>query len=639
VFCSWARPASVLTLFATLILSNCQRQPAGVQRLAILRFENLTGDDSLNWTGRAVSTVMDAELGGSRSVSVIDFGPLHASDRTLGARPIAAPGISTERPAALLAGATGILYGRISRLGANLRLDAELFDTSRGKIGRVLSAAGLERQGVIPLADSLAKELAAPVRPFGTGHNDALHEFCLGLESSDPHGAVAAFSRAVAADANFGQAYVAWAQVAAGQNDRAEAERVLALASARGTALQELERARIAALAAELRGDQAATMRALETVARLDPADVGLFRRLAQANLGARRYSEAAESLKKALEVDPGNAELWNELGYAEMYAGTLTAATTALDEYRRIRPSDPNALDSLGDVNFYFGEFAAAEQYYRQAFDKDNAFNGGAALMKAAHARLRTGDTGGADALFNQYLEARRKDNDQLSELRRSEWEFVTGRRKRAVERLEGYSHSALALTTGLGPQLNAQLAVWELELGDRARAREFAQLAQAPRGSALGAVAKFLSEAPAARTEWKQRALELLPRPADERTRSLILGCALLLQNEFAAAVPVLSDVYQRSTPEPREILPVLLAWAQIETGHIDDAARLVLRNPIPNPTPELFAALAFPRLLQLQASVLEKQGRKEEGLKNRQLFLTLAGPGSQLTPGGTR
>jgi len=628
VFCSWARPAFVLTSFATLILSSCQRQPAGVQRLAILRFENLTGDDSLNWMGRAVSAVMNAELGGSRSVSVVDFGPLHASDRTLGARPIAAPGISTERPAALLAGATGILYGRISRVGANLRLDAELFDTSRGKIERVLSAAGPERQGVIPLADSLAKELAAPVRPFGTGHNDALHEFCLGLESSDPQAAVAAFSHAVAADPNLGQAYVAWAQVAAGQNDRAEAERVIGLATARGTALQELERARIAALAAELRGDQAATMRALETVARLDPADVGLLRRLAQANQGARRFSEAAENLKKALEVEPGNPELWNELGYAEMFAGALTAATTALDEYRRIRPSDPNALDSLGDVNFYFGQFAAAEQYYRQAFEKENAFNGGAALMKAAHARLRTGDTSGADALFNQYLEARRKDNDQLTELRRAEWEFITGRRKRAVERLEAYSHSAPALATGLGPQLNAQLAVWELELGDRARAREFAQRAQGPRGSALAALAQFLSETPAAPTEWKQRALELFPHPGDERTRNLILGCTLLLQNEFAAAVPVLSEVYQHSAPEPREILPVLLAWAQIETGHIDDAARLVLRNPIPNPTPELFASLAFPRLLQLQANVLEKQGKAAEAASAHGLLVTLSG-----------
>ena len=639
MFCSGARGALVLALFTTLILSNCQPRPAGAQRLAILRFENLTGDDSLNWMGRAVPEVMDAELAGSPAVSVINFRQIHASDHTLGPRPIAAPGISTERTAALLAGANRILYGRLSRVATNLRLDAELFDGSRGKIERVLFATGPESQGVIPLADSLAKELTAPVRTFGTRQDQALREYCTGLESPDPRAAAAAFSRAVAADPNFGQAYVAWAQVAAGQNDRAEAERVLALAAARGSAIQELERARMAALAAELRGDQAGTMHALETVARLDPGDVGLFRRLAQAHLNARRYNEAAQSIKDALAVEPENPELWNDLGYAEMFAGDLTASTTALDEYRRIRPADPNALDSLGDVNFYFGQFAAAEQYYRQAFEKDNAFNGGGALMKAAHARLRTGDISGADAFFNQYLEARRKDNDPLTELRRAEWEFVTGRRKRAVERLEAYSHNAPALAAGLVPQLDAQLAVWELELGDRTRAGEFAQRAQTPRRSALAAVARFLCQAPAPPPEWRQRALELLPRPEEERTRNLMFGYALLLQNEFSAAVPVLSDAYQHSAPEPREILPVLVAWAQIETGHIDDAARLVQRNPIPNPTPDLFAALAFPRLLLLRAEVLEKQGRQAESLKNRQLFLALSGPGTRITPAGTR
>ena len=639
MFCSGARGALGLALFTILILSDCQQQPAGKQRLAVLRFENLTGDDSLNWVGRAISEAMDAELAGSRVVSVIDFRQLHAFDHTWGPRPIAAPGISTERTAALLAGANRILYGRLSRVGTNLRLDAELFDSSRGKIEQVRSATGPESAGVIRLADSLAKELATPVRTSGTRQDQALREYCTGLESSDPRAAAAAFSRAVAADPNFGQAYVEWAQVAAGQNDRAEAERVLTLASGRGGAIQELERARIAVLAAELRGDQAATIRTLETLAGLDPTDVGLFRRLAQAHLSVRRYRDAAQSIKSALAVAPENPELWNELGYDEMFAGDLTAATMALDEYRRIRPGDPNALDSLGDVNFYFGQFAAAEQYYRQAFEKDNAFNGNSALMKAAHARLRTGDISGADALFSQYLEARRKDNDLSTELRQAEWEFVTGRRKRAVERLEAYSHNALVLTAGLVPQLNAQLAVWELELGDRTRAREFAQRAQGSRGSRVAAVAGFLCQPPAPPAEWRKRALEFLPRPQDEHSRNLMLGYALLMQNEFSAAVPVLSDAYQHSAPEPRETLPVLLAWAQIETGHSDDAARFVLRNPIPNPTPDLVASLTFPRLLLLRAEVLEKQGRQAEGLKSRQLFLTLSGAGTQITPAGTR
>src|SRR5208282_396625 len=163
-------------------------------------------------------------------------------------------------------------------------------------------------------------------------------------------------------------------------------------------------------------------------------------------------------------------------------------------------------------------------------------AFNGGAPLIKAAHARLRTGDISGADTLFNQYLETRRKENDQITELRRAEWEFVTGRHKRAVERVEAYPRDVLALATGLGPLLNAQLAVWELELGDRTRAREFSQRAQTSPGSTIAAVARFLSQAPATPVEWRQRALELLPRPGDERTRNLILGYALLLQHEFA-------------------------------------------------------------------------------------------------------
>ena len=610
-----------------------------MQRLAILRFENLTGDDSLNWMGRAVQAVMNAELAGSHAVSVIDFGALHASDRTFGPRPVAAPGVSTERPGALLAGATVILYGRISHAGNELRLDAELFDTARGKIEGVLSAGGPEQQGVIRLADSLAKALASPVHAFGTAKDPALRDYSMGLESADAHAAIAAFSSAVAADPNFGQAYVAWAQVAAGQNDRTEAERVLALATTRGAAIQELERARIAALSAELHGDEAATMRALETVARLDPADVGLFRRLARANLAARRFSEAADSLKKALEADPGNPELWNDLGYAEMFAGSLTAATTALDEYQRIRPNDPNALDSLGDVNFYFGQFAPAEKYYREAYDKDNAFNGSAPLLKAAHAHLRTGDLRGADTLFNQYLDTRRKANDPVTELRRAEWEFLTGRRKQAVERLEAYSHNALALATGLVSQLNAQLAVWELQLGDRTRAHQFAQQAQTTAGSPLAAVARFLSDAPATPAEWSERARALLPRPADERTRNLVLSYALLLQNDFAAALPVLTGLYQHSAPDPRETLPVLLAWAQMETGHIDDAARLAMRNPIPNPAPDLFASLAFPRVLSLRAAVLEKQGHNGEALKLRQLVLTLGGPGGPLKPGGTQ
>jgi len=617
------RNALVVLVLAALNFSCSPSKPPGIERIAILRFENLTGDDTLNWMGRAVPEVMNAEMAGSRSLSVIPFSTLHASDRVFGSRPLGAPGISTERQAALLAGARHILYGRISRLGTHLRLDAALFDAPRGKVERALAIAGPESGGVIRLADSLAQELSVPVRRFGTQNDRALREFCEGLESPDPAASASAFSRTVTVDPNFGQAYVTWAESAAEQGQRSEVERVAALASARGDSISELDRARLAALSAELRGDVTASVKALETATRFDPEDLQVLRGLARLNLTSRRYAEAAQNLKTALAIEPQSAVLLNELGYAEMYAGDLSAATKALDEYRRLQPDDPNALDSLGDVNFYCGQFATAERCYRESFQKDASFNAGGALLKAAHARLRTGDISGADTLFNQYFGARRSAKDPLAELRYAEWEFLSGRRQQAVARLDG-------LARGLPPegaqQVNAQIAVWELDLGDRKRARDFAERAHGP---GLGAIARFLTGPPASLSEWKERALQLLPGAGEERTRQLMLGCALLLQKDFVSALPVLQGLYRHSAPEPHEILPVLLAWAQVETGHFQDAAPFVQRNPVPNPAPELFTSLAFPRLLFLRATVLEKQGQRAEAEKSLRLFASLSGP----------
>jgi Flp pilus assembly protein TadD len=579
--------------------------------------------------GRAASEVLAGELAGTGTRAVISYSTIHAANAALGARPLITPGISTERPAGLLAGANRILYGRVSQIDGKLRLDASVFDVSSQKVERTLEAEMPKSDGIIRLADALAKEIGMPVRPYDTQNGAALQDYCAALEASDPAAASQAFSRTVDADPNFGEAYVAWIPVAARQNNKTEVERILALASARGNTIGELNRARLEAIGAELRGDAVASARALETISRLNPTDSGVLRQLAEVNLKSRRYADAAENFKKALVLDPNDAALLNQLGYVEMYAGNLSAATKALDGYARLRPDDPNALDSLGDVNFSLGQFATAEKYYRQSFDKDNNFNNGAELMKAAHARLMTGDIGGADAIFNPYLDARRKAGDRAVEFRRAEWEFLSGRRREAIARMDAFARNLAADPhSGMASEAYTQLAVWELELGDRARARDFALRASQSAASPL-AIARFLTEPPARLDDWSVRAQQMLPGAAQERSRKAALAYALLLQKELQAAEPVLADLYQHTAPDPKEILPALLAWARLETGHFEEAERLVNRNPVPNPTPEIFASLAFPRLLFLRAVSLDKSGRREEAAMNYRLFLKLSGP----------
>ena len=97
--------------FAALVLClgavSCSRQDATppVERIAILRFENLSGDASIDWIGRALAQIVTRDLAGAPRVYAISFERLHNLDGTLGARPLQAPGVSAEFNQALVAGA------------------------------------------------------------------------------------------------------------------------------------------------------------------------------------------------------------------------------------------------------------------------------------------------------------------------------------------------------------------------------------------------------------------------------------------------------------------------------------------------------------------------------------------------------
>ena len=129
----------------------------------------------------------------------------------------------------------------------------------------------------------------------------------------------------------------------------------------------------------------------------------------------------------------------------------------------------------------------------------QDPNFAASGSLLKAAYAHLATGDTAGADAVFEQYLQARIKAKDTATEYRRAEWEYLSGRRKEALERLEAFAGAVGKDSRDRAAQAYCQLAIWNLCLGERTRAREFAAKAAASAGQAsagLAAVVRFLSD-----------------------------------------------------------------------------------------------------------------------------------------------
>src|SRR5580658_4806342 len=127
------------------------------QRFAILRFENLGADSAADWMGRALAEVVSTELSGAPGLTVISTGEIHAFDRTLGVRPISAPGISAERPDALAAGANRLGYGDYSVRAGRLYARLSIEDAHTGRVAKAV-AVSTATIDVLGAATGLARQ-------------------------------------------------------------------------------------------------------------------------------------------------------------------------------------------------------------------------------------------------------------------------------------------------------------------------------------------------------------------------------------------------------------------------------------------------------------------------------------------------
>ncbi|HZT30394.1 MAG TPA: hypothetical protein VFA33_10950 [Bryobacteraceae bacterium] len=634
MFCKPARPVAAVALAATLLTGCRGKQGPEFERVAVLRFENLTPDPALDWMGRGFAEVLTTQLRAASHVYAIGYKTLRGADAFLGGEPPGAPGVAAERQQALLVGANRLLVGQYSLVRGTLRVDAVVRDPATGRAVQVLSESGPLAEGMIPLAGRMARQVSASASSFSTRSDEALRYYAEACESADAAAAGRLFEQAVAADSAFGMAWAAAVELALAQHDRSTAESRLEQARARSGAFQEFDRAHLDLDAAVLTGDRAARDRALSVMSRLAPADPTLYRSLAEIALQEHRFRDSVAGLEKAAAIEPENIDTLNRMGYAAALAGDLARATQALRRYAALRPQEANPLDSLGDVSFYFGRLAEAEQFYLQAYGKSPEFLDGGEQLKAVYARLMRADLAGAGGLFARYASSRRRAGDPLLGFREAQWAWLTGQRRAALAEMEEFARrTASGPLRDVSSQAYARLVLWNLQLGDYVAARAHATHAAANAGkfSATAArIAQFLTQPEAGAKDWALRADRQFAGAGQEGLRRYALAHALLFARDFEAAAPVLDQLYRSTDPSADWELPVLLAWAYTATGRWQDAAPLVARNPIPDvrnlgSEPSLW----FPRLFFLRAAVLERQGKRPDSRKNYQLFVQLSGP----------
>jgi tetratricopeptide (TPR) repeat protein len=399
------------------LIAACSRSPQQVERVALLPFENLSGDATLDWVGQAAPVIVTAQITGLPRVF-----------------PLSVVAVRD----AYLANATRLVHGYFTGRSDALHFQIEVEDAARHKMvdtaaveGTILEATNIVARRLFPGARAFQSSNAAAIEAWGRGDND----------------------RALALDPDFGAAWLARVQSIASAGDTQRAVEVAAQALARSSLRSEVERARLELASATLRKDPAARTNALTALARLITTDVDTIRQLAGLEVNARHFATGAELYRSILRLSPDDAQAMNGLGYATALAGDLEAARKAFDDYRRQPRQEANAFDSLGEAYFMNGRFQDAEKSFLEAHGRDAAMLEGADLFKAAYARWLTGDLKGADVTMRRYLDFRAGLHDPLLDWREAAWLYTTGRRHEAIAKLQ---------TTPASPLMTRQLAIW---------------------------------------------------------------------------------------------------------------------------------------------------------------------------------
>jgi Flp pilus assembly protein TadD len=424
-------------LFVAAVCAACSRSRnarESVRRVAILPFENLSGDTALDWIAAA--------------------GPKIVADQLVGNAGQALPAIVPMQVGALrdayASGVTQLVHGYFETRSASnkeepLHFEFLVEDAQTHKALHTVAGDG----ELLSALDRLAKQIDPGAHAFSSTNPQAVAAW--------GHGE---YENAVKLDPGFGTAWLSWVQARAAtpNNQEAKQEAIdLAKRALGQPALRSaVDREQLEFVSATLRQDEPGQQQALTALARLMPHDSVLLRRLATQNMNSRRFSEAVRYYSAALQDEPDDIELWNQLGYAQAFAGDLPSAQKSFERYGRDPDHTANSLDSLGEASFLNGKFAEAEKYFLEAHAKSSAMLGGGDLLKAAYAHWLQGDLPGADKLFSQYLAFRGQQKDDLVPWRQAVWEYSTGRTDAAIGRLSSVTGPAANIAA-------AQLALWK--------------------------------------------------------------------------------------------------------------------------------------------------------------------------------
>jgi tetratricopeptide (TPR) repeat protein/predicted Ser/Thr protein kinase len=408
--------------------------------LAIMPFQNASGDASLDWLGSSLSDMLSTDVGQSAEVRMVSPDRLHQLLHDLHISSQSQVDVATLRRVAEFTNADTVVYGQYVKLGEQIRIDTTVLDLRHDTSSKLKTDVANEKEllgGVDALAKDVREKLAATpeslaelaahaLRP-STNSVQALRDYDDGLQlarNGNNQEAVNRFQSATGEDANFALAYakLALAYSSLGYDDQAEK------ASRRSVELSDSlpaqEKYLIEANNARVMKDTPKAIAAYETLAKANPSDMEVQFTLAGLYEQASNFSEAKKRLATVLVQDPKNVDALLASGRVEIKAsnpqGGLDYLTRALNLAIELdnQPEKATILQATGIAYRMLNKPDDALRNYQEslAIKKTIGDKRGiaASLDEMAQVQNTMGNLAAAQASYNESLATRREIGDK---------------------------------------------------------------------------------------------------------------------------------------------------------------------------------------------------------------------------------
>ena len=380
-----AATALVVIAIAAMVIARRREPPpapgaAGRQALAIMPFDDRSGDPANAWLSSGVPSMLVTSLAQTPGLDIVGTDRLESSFRELG---LAQTDPSARHMVAQRAGAGAVLAGTIFKAGSDMRLDVQVHDVATGRVVFARTARGAD---VFALVDTVAADVrialdvasrsnVRPLRDVTTVSLAAyeLYEKAQRARHNNRLGdAKTLFEEALRIDPAFTLARAQLVEILERLGEEAAARAGRQIVSSQLHRLPERQRLLTEALH-EHDSNPARAVQLLEQLLERYPDEEEAYDLIVHAFTHTRdpayhkRTLAFMERWARAIP-GPGSGHFHNHYGYAYIEHGLFTEAEREFRAYIRVNPDEANGYDSLAELFLMTGRPAMAVEYYDKA-------------------------------------------------------------------------------------------------------------------------------------------------------------------------------------------------------------------------------------------------------------------------------